>query len=415
MRRALETVPDTESVGLRNLYQRAWHIATSKTGRPSPSWRDNMIASLLSVLLALGLFLDGWNHINLQEGRLGPFLTPWHYGLYAGFTVTALWVLTRNQRRGHWSLAAIPRGYGAALVGMGLATIATAGDAVWHTEFGVEVGVTRVISPFHLFLFLAGFLLVSSAFRAAWHSNTPASVKRLRTFLPTILSLSIATALVAYFFQYASPLLTWTPQTVLRLANNSAFRETMQIYGVVSVLITNLILITPILLILRRWDPPYGTTTVLFTTVSLLSATMTNLNRGGLVAASFAGGLVADMAIARLRPSPQRPAATRATGAIIPAALWACQFATLRLAYHITWSPELWLGSIVLASLTGLGLTLLTVPPRLPEIAWAASPDEATATDATLLPFPHAAAQPQEDQAAEELQWHNLSNNRKID
>jgi hypothetical protein len=189
----------------------------------------------------------------------------------------------------------------------------------------------------------------------------------------------------------------------------------MQIYGVVSVLITNLILITPILLILRRWDPPYGTTTVLFTTVSLLSATMTNLNRGGLVAASFAGGLVADMAIARLRPSPQRPAATRATGAIIPAALWACQFATLRLAYHITWSPELWLGSIVLASLTGLGLTLLTVPPRLPEIAWAASPDEATATDATLLPFPHAAAQPQEDQAAEELQWHNLSNNRKID
>src|SRR5438105_11444770 len=121
---------------MRSLVGAGWGIVAGKTGRATASWRDNMVTSLLSSLLALGLFLDGWNHINLQEGRLGPFLTPWHYGLYAGFSVTALWILTRNQKRRAWSLANIPRGYGSALVGMGLSTIAIGGDAVWHTVFG---------------------------------------------------------------------------------------------------------------------------------------------------------------------------------------------------------------------------------------------------------------------------------------
>jgi hypothetical protein len=332
--------------------------------------------------------------------------------LYAGFSVTALWILTRNQKRRGWSLANIPRGYGSALVGMGLSTIAIGGDAVWHTVFGVEVGVTRVISPFHLFLFLAGFLLVSSAFRSAWHADTPAAVGRLGKFFPTVLSVAVATSLIAYFFQYASPLLTWTPESVVRLASNSAFRETFQIYGVISVLITNLILVAPVFLMLRRWETPFGTCTVLFTVVTLLSATMTNLNRGGLVVAATAGGLVADLAIARLRPTPQRAAATRAIGLIMPAGLWGCEFAALRLAYNITWSPELWLGSIVLASLTGLGLTLLTVSPHLPAAAWSATDQPATdqpaTTDATVLPFP-TPAQPADESSLELPQWHSLS------
>ena len=52
-------------------------------------WREDLITSLLSILLVAGLFLDGWNHINLQNGALGSFFTIWHALLYAGFNATA--------------------------------------------------------------------------------------------------------------------------------------------------------------------------------------------------------------------------------------------------------------------------------------------------------------------------------------
>ena len=59
-------------------------------------WREDLVTSLLSTLLVIGLFLDGWNHINLQNGALGGFFTIWHALLYFGFNGTALWVITRN-------------------------------------------------------------------------------------------------------------------------------------------------------------------------------------------------------------------------------------------------------------------------------------------------------------------------------
>src|SRR5438093_12649750 len=59
-------------------------------------WREDLVTSLLATLLVFGLFLDGWNHINLQNGALGGVFTIWHALLYAGFNGTALCVITRN-------------------------------------------------------------------------------------------------------------------------------------------------------------------------------------------------------------------------------------------------------------------------------------------------------------------------------
>jgi hypothetical protein len=48
--------------------------------QPLPSdavgpWRDDLITAVLATTLVGGLFLDGWNHINLQNGTLGSFFT----------------------------------------------------------------------------------------------------------------------------------------------------------------------------------------------------------------------------------------------------------------------------------------------------------------------------------------------------
>jgi hypothetical protein len=323
-----------------------------------------------SLLLVLGLYLDGWNHINLLDDELGPFLTPWHGVLYLGFAVTAGWILTRHQRRGAWSLRAVPPGYQLALVGMGLAMVALAGDAVWRTLYGEEQGLARLISPFHLVLFTGACLLVSSALRAAWSGPTSAWVPGLRAFWPVVLSTTLVVAMTAFFFQYVSPVVAWRRPGLAGLPAGSPFAETVQVYDLLGLLAHNLLFVAPVLLLLLRWQTPLGTFTVMAGSVSLLLATQTELRLVGLVGAAVLGGAAADVAVSLLRPSPQRRWAARAVAMIAPAVYWTAHFALLKAGYGVTWELEIWLGSVVWASLSGLSLALLMWPPAVPLTAW---------------------------------------------
>jgi len=323
-----------------------------------------------SLLLVLGLYLDGWNHINLLDDGLGPFLTPWHGVLYLGFAVTAAWILTRHQRRGAWSLQAVPPGYRLALVGMGLAMVALAGDAVWHTLYGEEQGLARLISPFHLVLFTGACLLVSSALRAAWTGPTSASVPGLRAFWPVVLSTTLVVAMTAFFFQYVSPVVAWRRPGLAGLPAGSPFAETVQVYDLLGLLVHNLLFVAPVLLLLLRWQTPLGTFTVMAGSVALLLATQTEFGLVGLVGAAVLGGAAADVAVSLLRPSPQRRWAARAVAVIAPAVYWSAHFALLKAGYGVTWKLEIWLGSVVWASLSGLSLALLMWPPAVPLTAW---------------------------------------------
>ncbi|TML42755.1 MAG: hypothetical protein E6G27_03425 [Actinobacteria bacterium] len=331
------------------------------------SVREDRIAALLASWIVFGLFLDGWNHLNLQEGKLGPWLTPWHYNLYAGFTATMLWIVSRWRRCRKQGTTA--SGYGLGIVGIGVATFGVAGDALWHTMFGVEVGITRVISPFHLVLMAGGFLLAATALRSGWHSNRPARAT-MGEFFPVLLSATLITAMVAYFFQELSPFLTWIPAGLVKLSAQSPFNETTQIYLVASILISNLIFMAPVSLLLRRWQPPFGSLTFLFTFIAAGLATQTEGSRGMLVGAALVGGLVGDMAIRRFNPTPTTIAANRMVSTIIPMAFWGTHFAVLWAAYKIIWVPELWVASILLSMGTGFMLSLLTLPSPVPVGVW---------------------------------------------
>ncbi|HET7516681.1 MAG TPA: hypothetical protein VFN05_03070, partial [Actinomycetes bacterium] len=64
------------------------------------------------------------------------------------------------------------------------------------------------------------------------------------------------------------------------------------------------------------------------------------------------------------------PGPYRAAGALVPVLLWGAWLAVYALAYGIAWPPELWAGVLGMASLSGLGLSLLVLPPAVPEAAW---------------------------------------------
>jgi hypothetical protein len=331
------------------------HLATEAR---RASWWEDLVTGWCSLLLVLGLYLDGWSHGDRGSGGL----TLWHGVLYLGFSMTAAWILTRNQRRGAWSLRAVPAGYRLALVGVGLAMVAVAGDAVWHTLVGAEQGVGRLISPFHLVLFAGACLLVSSALRAAWSGPSPARVPGLRAFWPVLLSTTLVVAMTAYFFQHTSPM------AAAGLPAPAA--ESAQVYELLGLLAHNFLFVAPVLLLLLRWQPPLGTFTVMAGSVALLLATQTGLGLVGLAGAAVLGGASADVAVTLLRPSPQRRWAARTVAVIAPAVYWTSHFALLGAGYGVSWEPEIWLGSVVWACLSGLTLAWLMWPPAVPLTAW---------------------------------------------
>ena len=126
----------------------------------------------------------------------------------------------------------------------------------------------------------------------------------------------------------------------------------------------------PVLLLLLRWQTPLGTFTVMAGSVAVALTTLTGLGLVGLVGAAVLGGTAADVAVAFLRPSPQRRWAARAVAVIAPAVYWTAYFALLKVGYGAGWEPALWLGSVLWACLSGFTLALLMWPPAVPLTAW---------------------------------------------
>src|SRR3954451_20403743 len=189
-------------------------LDAAKQPAPQVSQRDNLVTALLASLVIFGLYLDGWRHITLADNRAGAFLTWWHVPLYIGATVTGLWITTRNQSirdllRVRFDIAAVPAGYRLGVFGMGLLTAGAAGDAVWHTFYGIEQGIERTMSPFHIVLFTSAALILGSPLRAAWAGSGPVAPS-FRRFFPVLLSLTLCTAAISFIIQFLLPFLLWT-------------------------------------------------------------------------------------------------------------------------------------------------------------------------------------------------------------
>ncbi|MGH2358015.1 MAG: hypothetical protein ACRDGJ_08370, partial [Candidatus Limnocylindria bacterium] len=140
-------------------------------------WREDLVTAALAAWLVVGLFVDGWAH-NTRP-LLETFFTPWHAVFYSGFAALATWVgwsVSRRRRPGLSWRAAVPPGYGLAVVGLGLFLASGVGDMAWHLVFGIEQDIDALLSQTHLGLFLGALLAVTAPLRSAWAD--PASDRR---------------------------------------------------------------------------------------------------------------------------------------------------------------------------------------------------------------------------------------------
>ena len=286
--------------------------------RPRARWGDDLAAALLGTWVVGGLFLDGWAHVN-QPG-LETFFSPWHAVFYLGFVVSTV-VLARlvaqHQRGGRFDPALVPAGYGLGMVGVALFVAGGVADGAWHTIFGVETSVAALLSPSHLLLLSGGLLMVTSPVRSAWSSpDLPARSPAL-ALLPALWATALTTTVLLFFFQYLSAFVSRFPSTP---AADGPEGLLTTIVGVAAVLVTNLIVVAPVLLLARRWRLPFGTVALLATAGAVGLTSLREFALGALVPAMLAGGLAADLLLARLRPGPDRPGPFRAAGALVPGA-----------------------------------------------------------------------------------------------
>src|SRR5919199_6175819 len=153
---------------------------------------------------------------------------------------------------------------------------------------------------------------------------------------------------------------TYTSRMPVRIAHD--YRDLSVRAGLAGFYITTVALLAPLLLVLRRWRPPFGTATLLFGVTTLLVSALEEFRLAPLVIAAAAAGLLADGLIRWLRPGPARVGAYSLFAALVPVALWGAYFATVSLVWGTWWTVNLVGGAIGVSSLSGLGLAVLTAP-----------------------------------------------------
>ncbi|MFW0773017.1 hypothetical protein ACLRGI_07590 [Paenarthrobacter nitroguajacolicus] len=258
------------------------------------------VTEALGTWLLLGVFLDGWAHLNLP----GPetFFTPWHLALYSGFALLSLWtaaVIYARLRRGASFWNAIPRGYRATVAGVLIFGVGGLLDLFWHEVFGLEIALDALVSPTHVILGAGGVLILSTAVRSARPGQRV-----------SLLAVALTTALVSFFLVYASvfaasaasesfvPTPEGTP--------GHAEAELPVIAGLDGYVVSTVLITAPLLYVLGSGIRPLaGTVTWIVGSLAWLSVGMVGFPLpavGGAIGAT-AAGIVVDLVLWRLSPS----------------------------------------------------------------------------------------------------------------
>ncbi len=340
-------------------------LRNSGEPRPRASRRTDVVMTALSVWFVLGLFLDAYAHSTAPT--LETFFTPWHAVFYSGFAATGFCVLEtvwRHAEQGRRGIAAVPLGYGMTLVALPVFVVAGAIDLLWHTVLGIETRTDVFFSPSHLGLVAAMIVIVTSPLRSAWADPGLPPGPTLRALLPAVLTLAFAASLVLLFLTYGNAILFSSNEIVGIFSTLDDGDAEMLAARIV---VTNLVLLAPLLVLARRWHLPAGAATISYATAALISATLTGFEDLGSPLSIVAAGVGVDLLALVLRPTAARRAAFWGFAAVAPLLTWSLYLGVASaLAGQVPAVTELWTGIPIVAALVGWLLAALMLPTAQP-------------------------------------------------
>lgn len=327
--------------------------------------------AFLSLWFIGGIYTDGWAHNHLPSS-LETFFTPWHAALYSGFAVCALalfvWAL-RGRAKGApvfscaaWR-ASLPEGWFLSLVGAAVFAFGGGFDFVWHSLFGIEKDLEALVSPAHLVLAVGAFLMLSGPIRAAWHRRDNPSTAGQWASLA--ISFAATLSVITFMTMFAHPI----RHMATGLHPSLAVTDYMQGRATAGFLFQMTLLTGLTLLAVRRWGrdlPPlfFG---FIYGLNMLGMSMMLEGYEFRLIPAAIVAGLVADGLNRELRPSERGGNSVRWFAALVPASYSLGIFLTLLLTDDVWWSVHMWTGTVALSAIVGLLISVVAMPPRLPD------------------------------------------------
>jgi uncharacterized membrane protein len=338
----------------------------------STTRRQDAVTVVVSGWLMVGLFIDGWAH-NTRPG-LETFFTPWHFAFYSGFAacVVRIGLLIRPRLAGGRSVrGAIPIGYGWTAAGLLVFAAGGLGDLTWHTVFGIEQDVDALFSPTHLLLFVGILLIVTTPIRSARARGFSAPDRAVDVVQVAV---TLTTGLVLFFVQYLS-LFNESFEQLSRarvLAHPlpgidspeflQGTLETQVLFGTTALVVSAVIVGVPLSWLARQRGMRRGAVMFHIATLGVLLNAIDGFDKVGLVAGAVLAGVVVEVAVAIVRPEPDRAAARHLLAAAVPGVLLVGHVAAVGITNGVGFEAEFWTGTIVLAALAGLGLDVLGDP-----------------------------------------------------
>ena len=191
-------------------------------------------------------------------------------------------------------------------------------------------------------------------------------------FLPALLSTFAAFSFITFMHMYNWGLtsLPTSKYFMDRISYGSDhFIEYLHREAAGGILFSNVILVGLALLLLRRWQTPFGTFTIIFGVNTTMMSFMLGGSTSGFIApviAGFGAGMAADLLVFFLKPNPNRVFEWRLFAALVPLATWSLHFLTVAIFADggIGLNREFWTGIIVMSTFSGLILSVLAVPAK---------------------------------------------------
>ena len=333
-------------------------------GTPA-SRRVDAVTLALVIWLIGAMFLDGYAHVYVIDVATEDFFTPWHTLLYAGFIVLSAWVAWVGYvRRGAGGIAGwFPTAYRRAALGVLIFAAGAVGDGIWHTVFGIELGIDALLSPTHLLLFLGGTLLLWTPFwslidrRERLETAQPSSAENV---WPAVGSAVSMTALLAFLLQYAWDFpYTWFASQPFDAASGQG--QGIVIEFLSTALVTTVVLLGPLLVVTGRFRLPFGAATVSWGVTQLVESAAFSRSVWPVFVAAGAG-LVFDLTY-RFHRSDNALVLAAALG---PLTLWVGYLLAVVVTAELRWPAEIWGGLVILCACAGAGLAVLQQTGRRP-------------------------------------------------
>src|SRR5690606_7660285 len=102
------------------------------------------------------------------------------------------------------------------------------------------------------------------------------------------------------------------------------------------------------------WRLPFGVATVLVGSTATFTGALDEFATPAYLLAAVVAGLLLDVLVRRLRPSPSRPLSLWTLGGVAPLLIWGTWFGAIHWAGGgIGWTLEMWTGTIAWSGLLG--------------------------------------------------------------